>query len=118
MTGIIFFATEDLETMVTFYRTTFGATVWLEQPDCTILQLDNQLLGFCDRDQTDTDGVVTIVTEDQDGVDDLYARLSIEGDDPPAVNERYEIYHFYTTDPDGRSVEVQTFLHDTAPITW
>ena len=32
-------------------------------------------------------------------------------DEPPETNEQYEIYQFFATDPEGRSVEFQTFEH-------
>ncbi|ESS12253.1 MAG: hypothetical protein A07HR60_00796 [uncultured archaeon A07HR60] len=61
MTGIIFFATEQLETVLEFYTDRVGAEVQLTQPGCTILRYENLLVGFCDRDTTDTDGIVTVV---------------------------------------------------------
>jgi hypothetical protein len=27
------------------------------------------------------------------------------------VNDRYRIYHFFATDPEGRKLEFQAFLH-------
>lgn len=116
MTGIVFFASTDRESTVSFYRDEFDATIWLEQPDCTILQLDNQLVGFCDRAEADTDGVITFVKPDRAAVDAVFDRLDDGSIDPPTVNDRYDIYHFYTTDPEGRSVEVQAFLHETPPV--
>jgi hypothetical protein len=34
---------------------------------------------------------------------------------PPAHNDDFEIYQFFLDDPDGRTVEIQTFLHDVPP---
>lgn len=116
MPGIVFFGTSDLDRIVSFYRETFDLEIWLEQPDCTILSKDNLLLGFCERKQPDIDGTITIVTDTADAVDTYYETTASLARDEPAVNDRYQIYHYYLTDPDGRAVEVQSFLHDTDPI--
>jgi len=113
MSGIVFFGTERLEAVVDFYVERIGASVWLEQPDCTILEYDNLLVGFCDREPADTDGIVTFVYDDREAVDGVYDRLSDVAVDEPRENERYRIYQFFAEDPEGRSVEFQTFLHRT-----
>ena len=108
MDGIVFFRTERYDEVVSFYRE-LGATVWLEQPDCTILQADGFRFGFCDRDSADTEGIVTFVFDDRDGVDELYEQLGDRADDEPRFNETYDIYQFFASDPEGRTVEFQTF---------
>lgn len=117
MSGIVFFATEALEEVVDFYRTKIGASVWLEQPDCTILRYDNLLFGFCERESAETEGIVTFVSETRDGVDDAYETLGEFAVDEPRENDRYRIYQFFAEDPEGRMVEFQTFLHETEPIS-
>jgi hypothetical protein len=116
MSGIVFFGSREHDSVVEFYTETLGADRWLEQPDCTILKYDNQLFGFCDRDDADTEGVLTFVREGREGVDELYDRLRDRARGPPEVNERYEIYQFFADDPEGRTVEVQAFLHPTDPV--
>lgn len=116
MAGIVFFATESHDVVVEFYVETFGATRWLEQPDCTILQYDNQLLGFCERDTAETEGTITFVVDDRARVDALYERLAEVARGEPVENKRYRIYQFFAEDPEGRTVEVQTFLHETDPV--
>lgn len=116
MAGIVFFATTDVPTITAFYQSHFGATIWLEQPDCTILKLDNCLLGFCERPSADTEGIITIVVDSRREVDRYHERLGNIAKDEPTLNERYDIYHFYLTDPEGRSVEIQSFEHETRPV--
>ncbi|MFW5922687.1 MAG: VOC family protein [Halodesulfurarchaeum sp.] len=116
MTGIVFFGSETREDTVAFYTERVGADVWLEQSGCTILQYDNLLFGFCDREPAETSGVVTFVTENRDGVDAFYEELSDRARAEPEVNEEYDIYQFFAEDPEGRTVEFQTFLHETDPI--
>ncbi len=116
MSGIVFFGTESLAEIVEFYTETVEASVWLEQPDCTILQYDNMLFGFCDRPDPDVDGIITFVYETKETVDDVYDDLGERAIDEPHENERYQIYQFFAEDPEGRTIEFQTFLHETDPI--
>ncbi|WP_423744440.1 VOC family protein (plasmid) [Haladaptatus sp. SPP-AMP-3] len=116
MSGIVFFASEVRAETVSFYVDRFGADVWLEQTDCTVLQYDNMRFGFCERESADTDGILTFVTDDRDGVDALYDDLADCACDPPEANPRYDIYHFFAEDPEGRAVEVQSFDSVTEPV--
>ncbi|WP_162224432.1 VOC family protein [Halorussus amylolyticus] len=116
MSAITFFATTDLERIRDFYVETVGADVWLEQPDCTILKYDNQLLGFCERETADTEGILTFVFHDREGVDEMYEILADRARGEPHENETYGIYQFFADDPEGRAVEFQTFLHPTDEI--
>ncbi|PSQ13722.1 glyoxalase [Halobacteriales archaeon QS_8_69_73] len=111
MDGIVFFGTERLETVVDFYRD-IGAEVWLEQPDCTILRFGDFRVGFCARETAETDGIVTVVVDTRAAVDRLADDLGAAVEEPPRYNDRYEIYQCFAADPEGRTVEVQTFEHD------
>ncbi|WP_435318240.1 VOC family protein [Haloarchaeobius sp. TZWSO28] len=116
MSGIVFFRSAEYEAIAEFYRDEVGATVWLEQSACTICKYDNLLFGFCDADETETEGVLTFVTEDRAGVDEFYERFADRARDEPSVNEAFDIYNFFAEDPDGRTMEFQTFLHETDPV--
>jgi hypothetical protein len=111
--GIVFFGTERREAVVEFYTEVVGASVWLEQPDCTILTFEGFRFGFCDREETDDCGTVTFVFADPAGVDAAHARLAAVARGEPTENERYRLYQFFADDPDGRTVECQAFLHET-----
>lgn len=108
MDGIVFFATERHDEVVAFYRD-LGATVWREQPDCTILQASDFRVGFCARDHADTGGIVTFVFDDRAGVDAAAEALGDRVNEPPQFNEKYGIYRAFATDPEDRTVEFQTF---------
>ncbi|MEF8883381.1 MAG: VOC family protein [Halapricum sp.] len=116
MSGIVFFGTDDRDRIVEFYIGRLGFDVWLEQPGCTILQYDNLLVGFCEREEAESEGIVTVVYESRRGVDEQYDALKDVADDPPSENEPYRIYNFFGTDPDDRTFEIQTFLHETDPV--
>jgi len=108
MDGIVFFRTRQHDEVVAFYRD-LGATVWREQPDCTILQAGDFRFGFCAREAADTEGIITFVFDDRAGVDDAYERVGDRADDPPRFNDTYDIYQCFASDPEGRTVEFQTF---------
>lgn len=110
MSGIIFLSTRMREEIVEFYTSRLGMTVWLEQEDCTILRQDNLVLGFCQRDQADTGGIITFWHGSNREVDSDYERLKDIAEGAPLVNEKYRIYHFFLRDPEGRRLEVQRFL--------
>jgi len=116
MTGIIFFRTNQRNRIVEFYTTELDFDRWLEQEGgCTILKRENLLVGFCDADESETAGIVTVVVEDRGAVDAVYEELEPTAD-PPEENSEFDIYHCFLEDPDGRTVEVQTFLHDTPAV--
>jgi catechol 2,3-dioxygenase-like lactoylglutathione lyase family enzyme len=117
MPGIVFFRTANRDRVVEFYTGRLGFEVWLEQDaGCTILRRSNLLVGFCEADQSETDGIVTVAVDDREGVDALYGELDDIAREAPAENEAFDIYQFFAEDPDGRAVEVQTFLHPTPPV--
>lgn len=127
--GITFFRTGDRDEVVAFYRDRLDCTVWREQPDCTILHRDGYALGFCavesgpteatpneradeatrETQPVETEGCLTFLHDDRAGVDAAYESLTDVADAEPRYNETYAIYQFFATDPEGRTVEVQTF---------
>lgn len=112
MGGIVFFRTEQRDAVVQFYRNQLGMEIWLEQEaGCTILEHDNLLVGFCDGEQSETEGIITILVESRDAVDQLAEKLGDAVENPPETNEAFGIYQCFATDPEGRTVEIQTFLH-------
>jgi catechol-2,3-dioxygenase len=110
LAGIVFMKTRRLAEVVRFYCERVGMTVWLEQSDCTILRHGNMLLGFCRRDEADTQGMVTFFYPLAADVDRMYREFSDVATTEPGVNEKYRIYHFFAHDPEGRAVEFQAFL--------
>ncbi|MGC1122064.1 MAG: nitroreductase family protein [Candidatus Methanofastidiosia archaeon] len=114
MSGILFFKTKDLKRIIKFYIR-IGAVVWLEQPDCTIIKHGNLLLGFCQRESCDTEGMITFFYPEKENVDSIYELLKEEAETEPKENQRYAIYHFFARDPEGRAIEFQCFLHHLLP---
>lgn len=120
--GITFFRTGNRDEVVGFYRDRLGCAVWREQPECTIIHRDGYALGFCDvespqavqadeatSESVETEGCLTFLHDDRAGVDADYETLADVADGEPRYNETYDIYQFFAEDPEGRTVEVQTF---------
>ncbi|MFB6118686.1 VOC family protein [Halosegnis sp.] len=107
--GITFFRTGNRQVVVAFYRDRLGCTVWREQPDCTIIRDGSYALGFCARDPIETAGCLTFLRSDRAAVDAAHESLADVADDAPRFNDEYDIYQFFATDPEGRTIEVQTF---------
>ena len=107
--GIVFFRTEAHDDVVEFYTERLDATVWLEQPDCTILDYRGFRFGFCAREGAETGGIITFVVPSRTAVDATFEQFEDCARDDPHYNERYAIYQFFAEDPEGRTVEVQCF---------
>lgn len=109
-----FYPTQDLRATHDFYVRVLGLTLWRDQGTCHIYEVaGGGFIGFCLRDEAEipSNVVLTLVTDDVDGV---YARLveaGVECEAAPRMNEKYGIYHFYAAGPSGERVEVQRFLH-------
>ena len=118
MAGIVFLKTTDLARTLAFYTGLVGMSVWLEQPEITILRHDNLLIGFQQHSTADIGGLITFFYPGKGDVDAMYKALRSVAVEPPRVNERYRIYHFFARDPDGRMIEFQQFLHDLPAWGW
>ena len=116
MTGIVFFKTKMLERVVQFYVEKVGMTVWLEQKDCIILQFDNMLVGFCQRDTCEIDGMISFDFDKKERVDMMYEQFKDLATEAPSVYQKYRIYQFFAKDPEGRNIEFQSFLDKMKPL--
>jgi len=117
MAAIIFFRSRDLETVSRFYTERCGMELWLDQGGCHIYSSGEQLLGFCQREEADTGGTITFFFQTREEVDEAYRQNRDIALSPPQENPAYRIYHFYASDPEGRSVEFQCFDH-SLPGYW
>lgn len=65
----------------------------------------------------ESEGVITFFVEDKEEVDTIYNGLQDIATTLPAENHTYKIYQFYAVDPEGRTLEFQSFLHELKPIS-
>ncbi len=115
MSGIIFFKTKSLDIIHHFYHYTLMMEVWLEQPNCYIYKQGNLLLGFMQANVVENQGIITIFDQDKEVIEKAYEQYSGLVIQDLAINEKFNIYHFYIHDPEGRKIEFQTFLHPLLP---
>lgn len=113
LNGYVHFnGTNDIEKCHDFYHNFLDLPIYLDQGKCRIYHLPNgNLLGFCEHMDVAVKG--NMLTFLSDHVDEVYTEFINKGihvDGPPRVNERFKIYHFFTTDPDGHALEIQKFL--------
>ncbi len=116
MSGMVFLGTEKLDEIREFYTQKVDMTMWLEQADCIVLAHGNLLLGFCQRTEVASDGIYTFFYDTKDEVDQMYGRLINYAEDEPKHNPKYEIYHFFARDPEGRRIEFQHFDKKMEPF--
>ncbi|MFW9778213.1 MAG: VOC family protein [Candidatus Heimdallarchaeota archaeon] len=112
MAGIVFLKTQKLERILDFYTSMIEATVWVDQKDCIIFKHDNFLFGFCEGVKTEKVGLLTFFYQTIEEVDRMYDKLRNIAITQPKRNEKYRIYQFFATDPEGRDLEFQSFLHE------
>lgn len=111
MSGIVFLKCADLEKAKRFYTEIVGMEVWLEQPEISILKHGNLLVGFHQAGSADRELLLTFFYKTKKEVNEMYKKLKGVASFPPKVNEKYNIYHFFAKDPEGRNIEFQQFLH-------
>ena len=111
MSGIVFFRTQKLGELKDFYLNQVGCQLWQDQTDCLIFKHGNFLFGFCERDDVDTEGIITFFYDRKEEVDQFYEKFKKIALSPPSMNEKYGIYQFFARDPEERMVEFQYFDH-------
>lgn len=115
MNGIVFFKTADLALIKEFYGKVLELPLWLDQGTCAIFKNGNMLLGFCQAERAETQGTITFFMPSRSDVQDKYEVLKSIANEPPQVNPKFSIYHFWAKDPEGRSLEFQAFEHALEP---
>ncbi|MFO7815889.1 MAG: nitroreductase family protein [Halanaerobiales bacterium] len=117
MSGIVFMKTKNLKQISKFYQEELGMELWQDQGRCMIFEKGNLQLGFCQSEKIENDGIITFYFKDKKAVDKFYKNISdgIDISKEPQVNEDFNIYQFFAKDPEGRTLEFQTFLHKLKP---
>ncbi|WP_353894033.1 VOC family protein [Proteinivorax hydrogeniformans] len=113
-TGMVaFYGTDDLEKTHKFYHELLGLNLYKDQGLCKIYSVrEGGKIGFCSHLEVLTKEKSPIITLLTDDVDKVYKSLINSGLDvpKPKVNPKFNIYHFFTKDPNGYSLEIQKFL--------
>ena len=116
---VTFLSTSDLEKTAHFYENVFGLDLVLNQGTCRIYRIcGDGFLGFCQREGVTphSSGVIfTLVTSEVDKWYQFLQEKDIGVEEPPTHNPTYNIYHFFVTDPNGYSIEIQEFFDPAWP---
>lgn len=115
MHGIVFFKTADLPIIREFYARVLELPIWLDQGACIIFRNGNLLLGFCQSENAETEGTITLFFPNRNAVQEAYKKHESLALEPPKDNPRFSIYHFWAKDPEGRNLEFQSFDHPLEP---
>lgn len=116
MSGLIFLKTGDLEAVSDFYIGRVGMKMWLDQGECIILRHDNFLLGFCKGEKEAVSPCITFFYRTNEEVDAMYVMMKDAATSMPVTNKKFNIYHFWAKDPEGRTIEFQRFLTEGLEI--
>jgi catechol 2,3-dioxygenase-like lactoylglutathione lyase family enzyme len=111
---IAFYPCHDLEATRNFYERDLCLPLVRDQGTCLIFKVAREAyVGFCQHGEILPEHkglIVTLLTDDVDGMYRRLRHLNIETEATPKLNETYRIYHFFARDPDGYRVEIQRFL--------
>jgi len=116
MSGIVFKKTKNLDKISKFYQNIIGMDLWQDQGKCKIFEKGNLQLGFCEGDKIDKDGIITFYYDSKKEVDEIYKNDGLDIIEEPKENKEFNIYQFFAKDPEGRTLEFQTFLHNINPF--
>lgn len=107
-----FYGTKSIEKTHQFYSEFLGFKMWKDQSVCRIYTLPcGGYIGFCEHMEFASKGhILTLLTDDVDGVYKDFVEKGIPIREKPKLNEKYKIYHFFATDLDGHTLEIQKFL--------
>ena len=112
---ITFIYVSDLSESMKFYEKIMGFPLRLDQGTCRIVETSKEgggLLGYCagtDNPKPASNLIITLVSS---SVDEWYEYLidcGVKIPEPPKINHKYKIYHFFFADPDGYKIEIQEF---------
>lgn len=115
MSGIVFNKTKDLEKITEFYQNKLEMNLWYDQGKCKIFEKGNLQLGFCQGDKIDKDGIITFYYDTKEEVDKIFENKDLKILDKPKENKEFDIYQFFARDPEGRTLEFQSFLNEVNP---
>ncbi len=117
---VTFLYASNLTESSRFYQNVLGLELVLDQGPCHIFRVAGEaFLGVCqcneERPSSGEGVIVTFVSDDVDGWHEKLVSKGVEIEAPPALNERFNIYHVFLYDPDGYKLEIQQFRDPAWP---
>lgn len=115
--NVIFLGCDNLQNIRSFYGDFLQLKLDRDQGKCLIYDLPGgDRLGFCEhlgKNIGEKSPIITLLCQNKEEVDNVYKSFKTRGlnlTGPPEENEEFEIYNFFSEDPEGHTLEVQTFL--------
>lgn len=112
---IHFYRVHDLEKQRVFYQEFLGLSLYKNQGQCLIFDLNEQAkIGFCTHHprQTKDDACITFVFESLEELEAMQAHFKVHGVPCEAIhtNKSFNIIHFFARDPAEHLLEFQMFI--------
>lgn len=111
---IHFYKVDSLENTRIFYGDKLNLNLYKDQGKCLIYDTGHGKIGFCNHfpNSNMQSNCITFVFKDHVEVDYWYKKLVKMGleIESPLTNEIFNIYHFFTVDPNNIKLEFQCFL--------
>ena len=111
---IHFYGTKNINETHAFYTEILGLKMSLDQGKCQLYECrEHSYVGFCEHLEvlnTYKSPILTFVLDDIDG---MYSHLMKNWvvNEPPSINEKFQLYHFFILDNNGYTIEFQRFLN-------
>ncbi|MFX0146872.1 MAG: VOC family protein [Candidatus Hodarchaeota archaeon] len=111
---ITFLGTKNLNNTAYFYQNVLGLKLYKDQGLCKIFNVTKESkIGFCSHMpiiSADKGPILTLVVENVEEFYEKLINLGQEIPNPPKINPKFNIYHFFFYDPNGYTLEIQKFL--------
>src|SRR6056297_294318 len=111
---ITFLGTHDLKETERFYTQYLCFNLYKDQGKCQIFTVPGGgKIGFCSHievNASEKSPIITFVTQEVDAVYKHLLQTGVKIVHKPQKNPYFPIYHFFVTDPNGYTVEIQKFL--------
>jgi len=117
---VTFLYASNLTESSRFYQDVLGLELVLDQGPCHIFRVAGEaFLGVCqcsaERPSSPEGVIVTFVSDDVDGWYEKLVSKGVKMEAPPALSERFNVYHMFLHDLDGYKLEIQQFRDPAWP---
>jgi hypothetical protein len=110
MNALVFYRSEILDEIVSFYTERLGFSLRRYESPYAVVQLGDFVLGFFAHEKADTEGQILILLDSKQSVTELHKELSDIALSSPDINTESGLWHFYAGDPEGRIIEFREYV--------
>ena len=108
---INFYTCSDLAKTEAFWKR-MGLTIYMHQKNTVIFDSGEGMIGFIESQnhQTPAYSCISLVKDTKEEIDQWYNQLKTDALDAPCIHPTAPVYSFFLKDPNGYTVEFQTFI--------